>query len=534
MARAKPNSGGEGKTPLVIGLVFFVLATIVLGVLAYTFQGDNAAAEAKAVEAKKDTEDARSKLSKTEDLLKLHQVILGHGTEEDRTKLSQSANKDYLRDEHAKIMVRINGRLQTAIDADKGLFVGTGEKWDPKPAELFSWPWPNQGEMLAAPSPGPLVEAIVKYRADREMAMRKLNAEKKTVLALEVDLKAAKEAYDVEKAKFAAATGKIPAQIDAIQKLLAKDVEAKKLEFTNASGDYRKNLGDANGALELSKQRYDEIGGKLRNIQEQLDRELTRQADKEDPFAFDTPKGAITASYTGQNLVEINIGSADNARAGLTFNVQPREVKERGLQSRMKQVIENGKYVERMMPKAKVEIIEVLGSNLSRARVSDMYDPNREPILKGDLLYNAAWRKGSVDHVVLYGIFDIDGDGVDDIKVVARALTRMGIIVDGYYDLSSRKWVGSGPTDRTAYAVEGATPSALAGDGQLKEKGDVINSISAAREESKKKGARAVRYRDFFPRIGYTVKYDVSDEAINQAAAKFLRTNAAPEGGEPK
>ena len=54
MARSKPNSGGgEGKTPLVIALVFFVLGTIVCGVLAYTFQGDIAAADAKAVEAKR-------------------------------------------------------------------------------------------------------------------------------------------------------------------------------------------------------------------------------------------------------------------------------------------------------------------------------------------------------------------------------------------------------------------------------------------------------------------------------------------------
>ena len=533
MARAKPNSGGEGKTPLVIGLVFFVLATIVLGVLAYTFQGDIAAAEAKAVDAKKDTELARTELSKTEDRLKLHQVILGHGTEEDRTKLSQSANKEALRDEFNKVMARINGRLQTAIEAEKGMFVGTGDKFDPKPAELFVWNWPAQGEMLAAPTPGPIVETIVKNRAEREMAMRKLNTEKKTVLALEVELKAAKDEYFAEKAKFAAASAKIPKDIEVIRLALAKDVDAKKQEFADASKDYRKDVGAAKDALGLAEQRAAEINAKLRNIQEQLDRELTKVADKEDPFEFDKPKGAVTATYTSQNLVEINLGSADNVRAGLTFNVQPREVAERGLQSRIKKVIENGKYVERMVPKAKVEIIEVLGPNLSRARVTEVYDPIRESILKGDILYNAAWRKGSVDHVVLYGIFDIDGDGVDDIKQVARALAKMGIIVDGYFDLSSRKWVGGGPTDHTAYAVEGATPSAMAGDQLLKEKGELIGSINTAREDARKKGAKAVRYRDFFPRIGYTVKYDVNDEQINQAAAKYLRTNAVPEG-EPK
>lgn len=533
MARSKSNSGGEGKAPLVIGLVFFVLATIVLGVLAYTYQGDIAAAEAKAVEAKKDTELSRAELSKVQDQLRLHQVILGHGTEEDRTKLAASANKEFLRDEHAKIMARINGRLQTAIDADKGMFVGTGEKWDPKPSELFSWPWPAQGEMLGAPTPGPLVEAIVKARADREMAMRKVNNVNKSASISEAELKIKADEYTAEKAKFAQATAGIPKQIETIRVALAKEVEAKKQEFTDASKDYRKDVGKAKDDYELAKQRADEINAKLKNIQDQLDREVSKQSDKEDPFEFDKPKGAVTATYAAQNLVEINIGSADNVRAGLTFNVQPREVAERGLQSRIKKIIENGKYVERMVPKAKVEVIEVLGPNLSRARVTEVYDPIRESILKGDILYNAAWRKGSVDHIVLFGIFDIDGDGVDDIKVVARALAKMGIIIDGYYDLSSRKWVGGGPTDHTAYAVEGAVPTALPGDGLLKEKGDLINSINTARDEAKKKGAKAVRYRDFFPRIGYTVKYDVNDEQINQAAAKYLRTNAVPEG-EPK
>ena len=127
-----------------------------------------------------------------QDKLRLNQVLLGMGTEDDRAKLSASANKEMLRDEHSKIMGRINGRLQTAIEAEKAGFVGVGgDKFQPTPAQLFSWPWPNQGEMLVAPSPGPFVEALAKYYAEREMAMRKLNNEKKTVATLEVDLKAA-------------------------------------------------------------------------------------------------------------------------------------------------------------------------------------------------------------------------------------------------------------------------------------------------------------------------------------------------------
>ncbi len=534
MAKNKPNSGGgETKTPLIVALVFFVLATIIVGVLAYTFQGDIDAAKGEATTAKEESKTARDALSKEQDSRRLYQVVLGMGAEEDRAKLTASPNKDYLRDEHAKIVRNINARLQTAVEAERAGFVGGGTTFNPKIAELFKWDWPAQGDLLVAPTPGPLVEIIVKKWAERELAIQKFNNEKKTVATLETDLKAAKDAYDKEKGTLAAVTASYPRKLEDARAELAKDLKAKIDEFVVASKDYRGNIGKTKEELALQVQQREEIALKLRNIQEQLDKELTKQADKDDPFEFDKPKGTVTATFISQNIVEIDLGSADNVKAGLTFNIQPREVKDRGIQSRIKRVIEDGKYVERVVPKAKVEIIEVLGPNLSRARVTDVADPIRESILKGDLLYNAAWRKGSVDHIVLYGIFDIDGDGVDDIKTVDRAITKMGIIVDGYFDLSSRKWIRGGPTDRTAYAVEGAVPSASAGDGLIKEKGDLINSISLARDEAKKKGAKVVRYRDFFPRIGYAVKYDVNDDSINQAAAKYLRTNVAPEG-EPK
>ncbi len=535
MARSKPNpsGGGEGKTPLIIALVFFVLATIVAGVLAFTYQGDLDAVKKESDTAKEESKTARAELSKEQGRARLYQVILGIGTEDDRPKLAAAAEKDALREEHAKIMGLLNAKLQTAIEAEKTVYVGSGGV-TLKPAELFSWPWPANGEMLAAPSPGPIMATMVKLRAEREIAMRKLLGEQKTVTLLDTDLKTAKDLYDTERAKLTKATADIPKQLDAIRQTLAKDLEAKKAEFVKAGEEYRPNLAKARNDYDLAVQNNAEINSKLKGIQEQLEKELSKQADKDDPNAFDNPKGDITAVFLSQNIVEINLGSADNVKPGLTFNVMPREVKDRGFESRKRKIIEDGRSVERVVPKAKIEVIEVIGPYLSRARVTETAEALREPILKTDLLYNSAWRKGSVDHVVLYGIFDIDGDGSDDIKTVARQLNKMGIVVDGYYDLSSRKWIGGGPTERTTFAVEGAIPSVTAGDLLVKEKGDLINGISAARDEAKKKGNKVVRYRDFFPSIGYAVKFDVNEETINQAAGKYLRTNVAPVEDMPK
>ncbi len=535
MARSRPNpsSGGEKKTPLIIALVFFVLATIIAGVLAFTYQGDLDAVKKESDTAKEESKTARAELSKEQGRLRLYQVILGTGTEDDRAKLAAAAEKDALRDEHAKIIGLLNAKLQTAIEAEKTAFVGNGN-FQAKPAELFSWPWPANGEMLASPSPGPLMVTIVKLRAEREMAMRKLLGEQKTVSTLENDLKAAKELYDTERTKLSLATAAIPKKLDEIRQALAKDLDVKKQEFLDAGKEYRPTLAKARNDYDLAVQTNNEINLKLKGIEEQLEKERSKQADKDDTNTFDNPKGDITAVFPTQNTVEINLGSADNVKSGLTFNIFPRDVKDRGFESRKRKILEDGRYVERVVPKAKIEVIEVIGPYLSRARITETAEALRDPILKSDLLYNSAWRKGSVDHVVLYGIFDIDGDGSDDIKTVARQLNKMGIVVDGYYDLSSRKWIGGGPTERTTFAVEGAVPSATAGDLLVKEKGDLINGISAARDEAKKKGNKVIRYREFFPSIGYTVKFDVNEETINQAAAKYLRTNATPVEETPK
>jgi hypothetical protein len=224
------------------------------------------------------------------------------------------------------------------------------------------------------------------------------------------------------------------------------------------------------------------------------------------------------------NLVEINLGYADNVKPGLTFTVQPVEVKERGLQSRIRKVFEGNKEVQKIMPKGTIEVVEVLGPNLSSARVTEEDQPVREPIMKTDLLYNAAWRKGQADHIVLVGVFDIDGDGTDDIKQVVREIGRMGITIDGYYDLVERKWLMGGPSPKTNYVVEGEYPRPSAGDQLLTVKSELSNVIANAKKEAVDQGAKAVRYRDFFPRIGYKAKYDVTDDRINQAAAKFLKT----------
>ena len=160
---------------------------------------------------------------------------------------------------------------------------------------------------------------------------------------------------------------------------------------------------------------------------------MREQTGKTDAFQFDEPQGKVR-NRLAEGIIEIDIGSAARVKPGLTFTVLPSDFPEKGRQSRMRVFRipdERGIYksVERFVEKGTIEVIEVLSPTLSRARITSEGDYIRDGISKGDLLYNAVWRKGAADHIALVGIFDTNGDGTDDIVKVVRELKEMGVIV---------------------------------------------------------------------------------------------------------
>ena len=260
---------------------------------------------------------------------------------------------------------------------------------------------------------------------------------------------------------------------------------------------------------------------------QQLSAEKTQGVTEK--FTFDEPQGKILRKLP-EGVVEINLGSAAGVKPGLTFTVLPPDYPEKGRQSRMRMLrVPDGrgnyKSVENFVPKGAIEVYEVVGPTLSLARIQPgtEMDPIRDGVTVGDLIYNSAWRKGVADHIALIGIFDINGDGSDDIESVVRDLTKMGIPVDAYYDMKKRAWVGQ-VTERTRYIVEGYYPINTATDPNRDEKTKLLEAIGKAISEGKQKGVGTVNFRDFFSRMGYKFRLDVTDDKINQATAP-LRTD---------
>lgn len=535
MAKTKP--AGEGKMGLIIALAFFVIASIALGVFAYQFNSQVEDANNKAKEAADKEKKATELLLAANRRVAMYKTFVGGETfltPEEKTALDAAQATDPLRAEQQALITRVRDDLRKVqgvgqFDADN----------------FIRWDWPAGGKLAASPvsaqnRPTTLPQEAVKLvvsaetlRGQAAAAKQAADAALTAYNAATTDYNTAKGDLDMARTATVNEKNKVVTDLAAAKKAAA---EAYDNEFTRVRGDLKKAELGRNQAL----QEKDQLGTALAEKTEKLEIvQRKARATEETTLPFDLPKGKIV-SRKG-NVVEINLGMADKLQAGVRFSVQPLDYQDKGEQSRVRQVFDDkgrpvrdteGNPVKRPQPKGEIVVIEVLGDHLAKAIVRDL-DDIREPVMAEDLLYNASWTRGATQHVVLVGIFDKDGNGTDDIRQVADELNKSGVKVDGYWDLAARKWAVGGPSSRTAYVIVGESPenrASLVGDGLLKERIAITDSIRSAIADAKKAGAEEVSYLKYFPRIGYKVAYGLSDDTINQAAAKYLQLGgtAAP------
>lgn len=536
------KSSGESKAPLVIALAFFVLATLILGVLSYLAYADIDIARKSVADEKKKSEAASKLLATEGEKLLVYKVAFGTATDEERTNLQNIPDRDLdvIRKEHTALTEAVKKQLDAAIAAQKAAVEKKGPdgakvNLDVAAADVFSWEWPEGRKAPDEKPKNALLDQVIAFHAANQVAKATYLNEIKVAEGKVKNANDKVAAYDAAVASLGAEQAKVQPAIDKAIKDYQKIADDAQKALKDGSAGLRTKLTNVTTQSEekdlVIKKKDEEIAKAAIRIADQ-DAKLEV---KDDPFAFDKPLGKILRRKG--NVVEIDLGSTDNVRAGLTFSVQPSDTPERGLQSRMKMMKGENGQVPVVIPKGLIEVIEVLGPNSSQCRITSEANTIRDGVLVGDVLYNSAWRKGGADHVALFGIFDLDGDGVDDIKQLTRDLTRMGVVVDAYYDLEQKKWVGQ-ITERTIYAVEGIIPfkniNAGESPGIITAKGAVRAGIDDARKVAKDRGSKVVKLRDFFPRIGYKAKLDITEDKIDQAAARYLIGTVAETPAEPK
>ncbi|CAN5329612.1 hypothetical protein BH11PLA2_BH11PLA2_01470 [soil metagenome] len=529
---AKSSSSGETKAPLVIALVFFVLSTIGLGVFAYMTMEDLTLAKADTKKAGEEKEAATKTAQKAGEEVLIYKAALGVMTDKDKEALQGVRFKNELQTAHKAMMDAMGQKANTAIADSAKNFTGGGAAFSALPKDVFQWDWPAGADVPAPPALS-VIDATVKAISQRELNDRTTKVEQDRLKANTATMVASASAKAAAEKEFKDKTGEIPAKVAGETEKIRQGYEAKASDFVKTQQESRTKEQVSSDKLAnaelLVKRKEERISIQERKIEELLD----KTSELIDPFQFDKPQGKILRRYS-DSLVDIDLGTSDKLRAGISFSIFPSDTIVRGMQPRMRAFKDpDGKTVYKPIPKGKIEVIDVIGPNIAQCRIIDEDSPVRDRIIPGDLLYNALWRKGTSEHVALFGIFDLDGDGRDDIQNLVQGLRRVGVVVDAYYDLGKMQWVGE-ITSTTNFGVEGYYPTVSSADGNKDGKIKILNAISDARKAVKDKGILILKPRDFFPRIGFNARLDVNDDAINQAATGYSRAMAEkPAEGAP-
>ncbi|HEX4611650.1 MAG TPA: hypothetical protein VH092_25870, partial [Urbifossiella sp.] len=393
------------------------------------------------------------------------------------------------------------------------------------PSEYDVWAGDFEGGQLKAPAAGKTaLEVMARAANHRNLAFIQAAAEHEEYAKTLRLLKDASDAYKAASDAFAQKTDSLPKEFKDKMAALETALTTKTNSYTQDTATYRQDIDklttkndDQSAALRRQKEEFDRLRGERDT--------LLSKIKPPDPLQYDEPQGKILRRLPNK-VVEIDLGSSALVNPGLTFTVLPIDFPEKGRQSRLREfreVDERGNMRSRVefVPKATIEVIEVLGPSLSRARITSEHDDIREAVLSSDLLYNSAWHKGVGEHIALIGVFDVNGDGTDDVESVVRDLTRMGINVDAVFDLRTQTWRGR-LNERTRYLVEGYMIPVAANDPHQAAKATLISKMGAARDEARTKAIQIVNFRDFFGRMGYRVNPNVPESRISQAVSRYF------------
>jgi hypothetical protein len=507
MAKKRGGGGGGSNLPLIMTLVFFILSTVILGVT--TYMGYNEIDKERS-EAKKAKQEA-SEREREKDWYRFQARVL-------REYIGRPMVKDDEREVLAKERENYDkGGLtfapKDAAGEDFKNFLGAV-----KPA----MPWNAPGEKSpSATYESRLLEKDKQYanmsKLADQLARDKSDAEKR-VKSLEDDLKKAKETFDAEIVKLNKdADAQRKKNEEDLQKLrddlarenklkgqaLVKQAETEKTNATlgsklkgettklkTALGDKRKLL-DENSRLEDEKRILAEkaSSGDLQALEsERLDaRALDVLKNWTKRWRIDSIDPRGVAPY-------INLGTADGLKPQLTFSVHS--------------VGSNDKLS--LTPKAKVEVVRVLGPHLAKTRVTWVKDPKADPIVKGDRLFNPTWDPNRRKRVAIAGLVDLGGEGLDSSEDFRRLLARQSVDVDAYINTSGKlpKTVGN-VSSRTDYLILADKLEDIRDDlkpGRYREKDfirDFDLQMRKLREEAQNNGVTIIPLRRYLEMIGY-------------------------------
>jgi hypothetical protein len=503
MAKRRVSGEPSSKQGVLITLGICIPLIIIVGVAAYFgFSGkaDAIAAEAKAKDDRAKTEKARETAAKEAALLRAY---VGLPLEKNDESLPAAFHDDPQA-----------AAITKELDKDPG--------WDGaqrKPREtLRAQVTALRTELTSTKN------ALAKLNQTSTDTIAKLNAD------LETNKNAEKELRDELK------------KINDRKEENEEKIAATAAKANQTNNQLRDEIDENRKKAEL--QRGDQLAtiNKLTNEKKKLDQKIGNMEQKIAPVYlpdFERPQGKIDAIDRESRFAYINVGAADNVKPLLTFSVfHP------GPEGRVDLYRAEGNQAEREkkraahepVPKGTLEVVSILGPHSSKARITNVRDQNREPLMKGDFIFNPIWRANEHMHVAVTGMINLTGDGRDRSAEFIQSLQRMGVIVDSYLDTKDLKIKGPGMTVNTNYLVEGEHPEVnnlltLGGSTLGERAGKIDELINKMKSEAKDLGISMMTARNFMTLVGYRIPKQVTPFA-GQGGYGTLGVGGSGEGKE--
>jgi hypothetical protein len=501
MAKKKGTGTNLG---LIITLVFFVLTTVILGVTTYMGYSDQEVKEA----AKKEAEKQKGIADADKDYYRMQVRVLrdwiGYpavGVEatqvaSDKKKFDDNQYPPAANQKDKEDVVKVFKTLNNAMpwDAAKDMTptLTFEQRLTKLGTEVADWKTKTKKAEDA-------VKKVEQEKKDAEDAKDKEIAALKKSYAdfsakLDGELKAGLTEIGGKRA-LAEEEGKKRAELskkmeDALRNAakLAKDLKEVEAKLVAATNDKKKALVDLAEA-ETKVAALSERSGIDKNAIEaaSLDASARKVLD-----AWTKSWRVVDLDRRGDNAY-ISIGSNEGLTPQVTFSIHS--------------VGPNGKL--NPVPKGTVEVVRVMGGNQAVARITSTKDAKKDPILKGDRLFNPTWDPNRQRRVAIVGIADLGGDGSDSSDDLRRLLARQKVTLDAYIDTKKEekkpKLVGKGVSVNTDYLIIG---EGLEGsrDPRAKEKeyaAEFTRISEKLREDAKNNGVAIISLRRYLDMIGY-------------------------------
>ncbi len=329
--------------------------------------------------------------------------------------------------------------------------------------------------------------AVFQRSIELQRLNTELNQEKKNYAQEKQSLLQQKNAAETQAKSDRAKLNAESARVAGIEKAKEEAIAAKQKELDDLNVTVRqleKKNQDLVIAHEETVKKFEE---KVRILQTVV-AQKQKQIDELQSVSFERADGNVRWVDNSTKLVWINLGSADRLPERMSFSVY----------SQTHHGIARG----REGIKGKIEITRIRGPHLAEARIleNDPYDPIRA----GDPIYTPLWRAGATESFAFVGILDLDGDGSDDRDVLHRIVKSAGATISNDIDANGVRH-GNGLSSNDKFLVQGTIPDPqkTADPKERARRNAIAKAAGVILEEAKNRGVRIIKLSDFLAYIGY-------------------------------